>query len=73
VEPEPTIVCIDCGGDARLLTLPREDGVWLPGDIVSYRCRDCMDRWDLVLPDLDDPGVEDGEDGSGGGGRPTRP
>jgi hypothetical protein len=53
VQPEPTIVCVDCGGTCRLLTAPREDGVWLPGDIVSYRCRDCNDRWDLELPDED--------------------
>ena len=43
------IVCVDCGGPAYLLTHPREDGHWDPGDIVSYRCRDCLDRWDLVL------------------------
>jgi len=36
------------------LTHPREDGVWFPGDIVAYRCEDCLDRWDLVLPDDDD-------------------
>ena len=30
----------------------------LPGDIVTYRCRDCLDRRDLVLPD-------DAEDGRG--------
>jgi hypothetical protein len=54
MEPEPTIVCVDCGGTCHLLTRPREDGVWLPGDFVSYRCRDCNDRWDLVLPDDDD-------------------
>jgi len=36
------------------LTHAREDGVWLPGDIVAYRCEDCRDRWDLVLPDEDD-------------------
>jgi len=53
VTPEPTIVCVDCGGRCSLLTPPREDGEWLPGDIVSYRCRDCNDRWDLVLPDDD--------------------
>ena len=23
----------------------------LPGDIVAYRCEDCLDRWDLVLPE----------------------
>lgn len=51
VVPEPVITCIDCGGEASLLTPPPEDGLWLPGDIVAYRCRDCRDRWDLVLPD----------------------
>ena len=48
------IVCVDCGGRCHLLTPPREDGVWMPGDIVAYRCEDCRDRWDLVLPD-DEP------------------
>lgn len=59
LQPEPTIVCVDCGGRCHLLTPPREDGVWLPGDIVAYRCEDCRDRWDLVLPDDDEaPGDE---------------
>ena len=31
--------------------------MWLPGDIVAYRCADCLDRWDIVLPD--DWGEED--------------
>lgn len=52
--PEPEIVCVDCGGRCFLLTHPPEDGEWLPGDIVAYRCEDCRDRWDLVLPDPDD-------------------
>ena len=51
MEPEATITCIDCGGRAHLLSYPREDGAWLAGDIVAYRCEDCLDRWDLVLPD----------------------
>lgn len=54
LEPEATIVCVDCGGRCHLLTAPRESGEWLPGDIVAYRCEDCRDRWDLVLPDDDD-------------------
>ena len=33
------------------LTPPREDGMWYPGDIVAYRCQDCLDRWDIVLED----------------------
>ncbi|MBI4883747.1 MAG: hypothetical protein HY826_06795 [Actinobacteria bacterium] len=55
--PEPTIICVDCGGRCHLLSKPREsfgaDEMWLPGDIVAYRCEDCRDRWDLVLPDDD--------------------
>jgi hypothetical protein len=54
--PAAQIICIDCGGRAFLLTPPREDGIWLDGDIVAYRCEDCLDRWDLVLePDDDHP------------------
>src|SRR5262245_16490763 len=57
LEPDPVITCIDCGGRAHLLTAPHvdpEDGraqPWLPGDIVAYRCEDCLDRWDIVLED----------------------
>jgi len=49
--PETEIVCVDCGGRCFLITYAREDGTWLPGDVVAYRCQDCLDRWDLVLPD----------------------
>jgi hypothetical protein len=55
IEPDQVIVCVDCGGRAHLLTHPREEGPpWEPGDIVAYRCEDCLDRWDLVMPDDDD-------------------
>ena len=60
LEPSPVITCIDCGGRAHLLSAPHvdpEDGSaapWEPGDIVAYRCEDCLDRWDLVLEDDDD-------------------
>jgi hypothetical protein len=63
LEPAPVITCIDCGGRAHLLSAPHvdpEDGSaapWEPGDVVAYRCEDCLDRWDLVLEDddSDDP------------------
>ena len=45
------IVCVDCGGPAHLLTHPREDGRGSPATSSTYRCADCLDRWDLVLPD----------------------
>ncbi len=53
------ITCIDCGGRAHLLTFWDEDPP-RPGDLATYRCEDCRDRWDLVVPDLDDPGMGDG-------------
>ncbi|MBS1839101.1 MAG: hypothetical protein JST64_15515 [Actinobacteria bacterium] len=52
-----TIVCVDCGGTCHLLTTPFEDGHgrvgFRPGDIVSYRCADCLDRWDIELDESD--------------------
>ncbi len=64
LEPDPVITCVDCGGRAHLLNRrdpdPEDPGaeLWEPGDIATYRCADCLDRWDLVLEadDLpDDP------------------
>ena len=52
--PEPTIECVECGGRCHLLTAAPEDGAWEPGEIVAYRCSDCLDRFDLVLPDSND-------------------
>jgi DNA-directed RNA polymerase subunit RPC12/RpoP len=51
VQVDEVITCIDCGGRAHLLSYPPEDGEWSPGDVVTYRCADCLDRWDLVVPD----------------------
>ena len=49
-EPETEIDCIDCGGRCHLVTPPPELG-WAPGDLLVYRCEDCLDRWDLLVPD----------------------
>lgn len=62
LEPDPVITCVDCGGRAHLLTRPDTDPedaghqAWQPGDVATYRCADCNDRWDIVL---DDDAVED--------------
>lgn len=50
VEVPDTIVCVDCGGPARLLTTWDEENPPRPGDLAVYRCVDCLDRWDVVLP-----------------------
>ena len=62
IAPDPVITCIDCGGRAHLLTEREVDpevaaaGEWRPGDIATYRCEDCLDRWDIVL---DDDAIDD--------------
>ena len=45
------ITCVDCGGRAHLLTRLDPDDPVEPGDVLAYRCEDCLDRWDLVVPD----------------------
>lgn len=45
------IDCIDCGGRCHLLVTWAADDPPQPGDVVSYRCEDCNDRWDLIVAD----------------------
>jgi hypothetical protein len=52
---DPVIDCIDCGGRAHLLTAFSDEDPPRPGDLVTYRCEDCMDRWDLIVPDPEHP------------------
>lgn len=49
-----TIDCIDCGGVCHLLSRPDDTGRFWPGDLLVYRCADCLDRWDLLVPDPDE-------------------
>ncbi len=51
--PEPSIDCIDCGGTAHLLTTWDDENPPRPGDLAVYRCRDCNDRWELVVDESD--------------------
>lgn len=43
------IVCVDCGGRCGRLTHERVDEPFAPGDVVAYRCPDCLERFDIVL------------------------
>ena len=56
MEPPEIIVCVDCGGRAHLLQTWPEDDPPRPGDVLVYRCEDCMDRWDVLL-EPDAPGT----------------
>lgn len=49
------IDCVDCGGTCHLISYERAEP-FEPGDIVAYRCRDCLDRWDIELGDEDAAG-----------------
>lgn len=51
------IVCVDCGGRAHLVQPLDPENLPVPGDVLTYRCEDCADRWDLVVDeaDLTDP------------------
>jgi DNA-directed RNA polymerase subunit RPC12/RpoP len=55
VEVVGTITCPDCGGRAHVVQPPGPDDELVPGDVLTYRCEDCHDRWDVVLGDDDDP------------------
>ena len=48
-----TIVCVECGGTAHLLTGFPPDDPPMAGDIAPYRCADCMDRFDIVVDEAD--------------------
>ncbi len=50
-EPPQQIVCVDCGGDAHLITHLPPDRPLESGSVLTYRCQECLDRWDLVWED----------------------
>jgi hypothetical protein len=47
-----SIECVECGGVAYLVGDEPEPG-WTEGDLIVYRCRDCADRFDLVVESSD--------------------
>ena len=49
-EPDRIITCIDCGGRSHLISRFDDENPPQPGDLITYRCEDCLDRWDLVIP-----------------------
>lgn len=47
-QPAPTIICIECGGTAHLISFLPEDEPLDEGYPLAYRCSDCMERFDVV-------------------------
>ncbi len=56
MQPPSTITCVDCGGVAGLISFLPEDGEVEPGYVVTYRCADCMERFDIVAEETLDEG-----------------
>lgn len=48
-----TIVCVDCGGRAHLVQAVTAESPIAIGDFLTYRCEDCLDRWDLEVVEED--------------------
>jgi DNA-directed RNA polymerase subunit RPC12/RpoP len=48
LQPPSVIECVDCGEDAHLLNPPRPDIPLLPGEVLTYRCTTCLERFDIV-------------------------
>ncbi len=45
--PPETIDSVACLGTCHRITFEPDDG-WEPGQVIAYRCEDCLDRWDVV-------------------------
>jgi DNA-directed RNA polymerase subunit RPC12/RpoP len=48
MEPAQEIICVECGGRAHLITPIPAAAELETGDILVYRCAECLDRWDIV-------------------------
>jgi hypothetical protein len=46
--PPDIIVCVECGGNARLMTFVPDDEPLEPGTPLVYHCPDCYGRFDVV-------------------------
>ena len=44
--PPESIVCVDCGETAHLVSVRGEEG---RERVAVYRCSGCWDRWDVVI------------------------
>jgi len=43
------IICVDCGDEAGLISHTDPPGMAPVGSIVAYRCRSCLERWDIQV------------------------
>jgi len=53
IGPATSIVCVECGGTAWLIQPVDPDDDLEAGDVLAYRCGECLDRFDLVVDERD--------------------
>jgi len=46
-----SIICVECGGPAHLVSYVPPDEFFAPDDVVTYTCADCDHRLDVVVGD----------------------
>lgn len=51
--PATEIVCVECGATAHLVQALDPDVPPEAGDVLVYRCSECMERWDIVVEEED--------------------
>lgn len=49
MQPPETIICVECGGTAHLISFLPSDEEPDPETPLAYRCSDCMERFDLIF------------------------
>lgn len=47
------ITCVDCGGTCHRIPIDEPELGWELGDLVTFRCQDCHDRWDMEVTEDD--------------------
>ena len=52
-QPPESIVCVECGGTAYLISFLPADEPLEPGHPVAYRCSECGERLDLIWEEDD--------------------
>ncbi len=52
LDPTPDVPdqirCVECGGVAKKLPFQPPEG-WEPGDVATFRCLECGERWDIEV------------------------
>lgn len=53
MRPPETITCVDCLGEAHLITFlpPEGEPDPEPGTAFAYRCGSCNERFDVIMED----------------------